>query len=81
MNPIRYFKIRKELKRDQTFLLEKGLEKALSRNPELILSKEGNKLDITYLITNVADDYPRIAERYLENKEKLKKSLSCFSKT
>ena len=79
------------IKKDENLLLREGLKKAkenglelcLCQNPscskskgkEIHLPSYQGKIDLTNLAFIVADNYPKIAERYLANKEKLSRLI------
>lgn len=95
MNLIKYlylnYTIKREIKKDEDSLLEKGLKKVRENGLELCFCQNSScseckgkeihlpsyqgKIDLTNLVSIVVDNYPEIAERYLANKEKLSRLI------
>jgi len=86
MNLIKRYYLNYLIKKDEDFLLKEGLKKArenglelcLCQNPlcsenkgEIHLPSYEGKIDVTNLLSIVADDYSEVTERYLANKEEL----------
>jgi len=72
MNLIERCYIKRQIKKDEYFLIRQGIRKSLERGIELKLQEsEKGEVDVTHLVASVANDYPEITDRYLANKRKL----------
>ncbi len=78
MSFLKYLCLKYEIRKDERFLIKKGIEKAKNNNLELILGNEKLTLENSKgqllpkeIIALVADDYPEVTKRYFENLERL----------
>ena len=84
---LKYFFVKRQIKKDENFLIREGIRKAKEQRLEIKLGDEilslenkkgiidlpsyGGSFDTRKLIALVADDYARIVKKYLCNKKRL----------